>query len=458
MTILCGLCGKYPAAFCLRSNTQIFFIGICHFFSLLACSDQCYRIYPLYSYDLLINLQKVIPVILQDSYISHNLYTHSNLKFILSTFFTLLKLPVPTDLLNYEDLYIPAITIKINLLLLDLHSFYIQYLRENKLLRYSIPTYLPQDLHFPVARDITSFYKPLQCNPSKAIIYNVTQPHSKEINRICLTSNERYLISSSLEKDITIWDLDTNKELTRLKGHTRSVDDIYLFPDDIHVASCSWDKTVKIWNRRSYREVWSCTASSRPVSAVICSYDGRYSVTGCKSGNLKLWDLHHARLRYTFTGHKSGITCLKLTRNSKILISASRDKSIILWSLSTFNMIATLTGHTSDITCIQLTSDDRFLYSSSYDNTIKVWDMRSHISISTIYLDSITCFSLSKDGSKLAIANSKEIIRVFHLNEERVLYEMKGHFGWISSMLFDSKEKFLVSCSWDRSIIVWKLG
>jgi WD40 repeat protein len=59
------------------------------------------------------------------------------------------------------------------------------------------------------------------------------------------------LASSSDDKTIKLWSLESKKELKTLQGHTDSVNTISFSPDGKYLVSGSSDKTVKIWNFES---------------------------------------------------------------------------------------------------------------------------------------------------------------------------------------------------------------
>jgi WD40 repeat protein len=55
------------------------------------------------------------------------------------------------------------------------------------------------------------------------------------------------LASSSADKTIRIWNLNTGKLIKILSGHTNRVVSIVAL-DNAHLASASWDQTIRIWN------------------------------------------------------------------------------------------------------------------------------------------------------------------------------------------------------------------
>jgi len=55
-------------------------------------------------------------------------------------------------------------------------------------------------------------------------------------------------VSSSLDKTLKVWDLNTGKCFSTLKGHQSSLNAIAVTPDGKRAVSGSSDKTLKVWN------------------------------------------------------------------------------------------------------------------------------------------------------------------------------------------------------------------
>eukprot|EP01132_Coremiostelium_polycephalum_P001094 gene1094-1385_t len=73
-------------------------------------------------------------------------------------------------------------------------------------------------------------------------------------DQYCTTRNiidpsGKYLYSTSQDNFIYIWDISTQKLVTKLKAHTSSIRDLHFSPDGTTLASCGFDKNVCFWNK-----------------------------------------------------------------------------------------------------------------------------------------------------------------------------------------------------------------
>lgn len=82
--------------------------------------------------------------------------------------------------------------------------------------------------------------------------------HSKQINKICFSDNEKVLASCSSDSTIKLWEIETGKLIKTLKEQNGSVNDIRFYDYDTKLISTSTDKTIKLWdvdNNRTFKTI-----------------------------------------------------------------------------------------------------------------------------------------------------------------------------------------------------------
>jgi WD40 repeat protein len=108
------------------------------------------------------------------------------------------------------------------------------------------------------------------------------------------SSDGKTLASSSLDKTITLWDVERRVPLSiPLTGHTDVVLAVAFSPDGKTLASSSNDKTVILWDVASRRRIGRPLARHKQeVKALAFSPDGKTLATGSADRTIILWDVN----------------------------------------------------------------------------------------------------------------------------------------------------------------------
>eukprot|EP00501_MAST-03F_sp_TOSAG23-6_P001072 GSMAST32.ASY1.ANO1.1115.1 assembled CDS len=212
-------------------------------------------------------------------------------------------------------------------------------------------------------------------------------------------------------------------EVALLEGHDEKVWCVAWSPHGKMIASCSSDQTVRIWSRGVTAADWKCvdvlddghTRTIRSVSwspsgiaIATCSFDG----TGFQ--NVAVLE-----------GHDNEVKCVSWSPSGGLLATCGRDKSVWVWEAAEvdeedekFECICICTEHTQDVKYIVWGSEEEQLFSASYDNTIKVWQEHS---------DDWVC-----------------------------AHTLNGHTSTVWALDVEPSPIEVISCSDDKSIIIWK--
>ena len=88
-----------------------------------------------------------------------------------------------------------------------------------------------------------------------------------------------------------------------LRKHSREINSVAFSPDDKLIASGSWDDTIKIWNTATTALQLILEGHSHGVSSVNFSFNGELLASGSYDKIIKLWDTMTGDLLQTLEGH-----------------------------------------------------------------------------------------------------------------------------------------------------------
>jgi WD40 repeat protein len=103
----------------------------------------------------------------------------------------------------------------------------------------------------------------------------------------------------SEEKEfISIWNANTGKLVTKLKGHTQRVKCLAWTPDGTALISGSFDYSVRTWNTTTWQQIAVLTDHYHYVydgAAIAISSNGRILASASWIGEVQLWDFQNGQ-------------------------------------------------------------------------------------------------------------------------------------------------------------------
>ncbi|CAG9322176.1 unnamed protein product [Blepharisma stoltei] len=311
------------------------------------------------------------------------------------------------------------------------------------------------------------------------------------INKICISSDDDMLVSSSKSDGIKIWPLRRSflAENKRL-AHESSI--IAIFEDAKSEFFYTFtNKEIKMWRIQTMEleaefnsdetEITAaiflkhinqpCIGSENGIlrtlklvgkefksgfvlnahsSAINCFVEAHDSfVTGGNEGIICVWDSTTAKKRGAMIGHSLGITCLCLTHDKSILISASQDLEIKVWNIITGNELTAIKKtHNDRVLCLSFTENEFFAVSGGADNSLLLWDLRAkrHSPPLESHKDDITCM-LVYQNEFLITGSLDKYIGVWSIKDQLLLGKISAGFKITSLTFIDDCKEILVGSS-----------
>ncbi|KAJ3124337.1 hypothetical protein HK100_011267 [Physocladia obscura] len=202
-------------------------------------------------------------------------------------------------------------------------------------------------------------------------------------------STARRFVSSSLDKNVLLWSIETGQVLHKWTGVR--VTDFGISHDGSRLITVS-DKRIRVFGLSDNintvlgangpkDEILSVqeTDSITSISVAQDTPNGRYILVNVSgSQEIHLWDLDEQppRVIRTYAGHKQSRFVIRSSfggYHDTFVVSGSEDSNVYVWSREHGKLLEILKGHTGTVNSISWNRERNIFASASDDHTIRIW-------------------------------------------------------------------------------------
>jgi WD40 repeat protein len=296
---------------------------------------------------------------------------------------------------------------------------------------------------------------------------NILQVHQRSVWWAAWSPDGSQIASGSSDQTIRIWDATTGTCGQTLEGHQGLVYCVAWSPNGRLLASSSEDQTIRLWDVLQGKCLQTLTPDRSWVRRVAWSPDG--TMLASTSADLRLWDGQTGRLLRTLDSHSIWIDSLAWSPDSQTLASGNSDCTLKVWNAQTGECLHTLQGHQDLSWALSWSLDGQTLASGSLDQTVRLWNVETGQCRHVLqgYTNSIRGLTWSPDGQLLASSGSEKTIRIWDTTTGQCLKTLTGHQAWIYSVAWKPRSTsaspqdeagMIASCAADATIKLWNVA
>jgi WD40 repeat protein/serine/threonine protein kinase/pSer/pThr/pTyr-binding forkhead associated (FHA) protein len=285
------------------------------------------------------------------------------------------------------------------------------------------------------------------------------EQHTAAVRAVAFRSDGQSLISSSADRTLKCWEVETERCLLSFEGHQESAEVIALSPDGTQALSGNTDRTLTLWDVNTGERLRTLTGHQGAVQAVAFHPRGRYAVSGSNDRTLKLWDTATGRCLRTLTKHTDRVTAVAVSSDGRSLLSGGADKTLVLWDLATGEVLRTFEEHHAIVSAVAISPDGRMALSGSGDCTVKLWNLATGDCVRTLseHLGAVQSVAFSPDGRFAASGSGDCTVKLWNPTTGDCVQTLTGHLDAVQSVAFSPDSCFAASGSDDRTIKLWLL-
>ncbi|MFT5167601.1 MAG: WD40 repeat protein [Saprospiraceae bacterium] len=242
------------------------------------------------------------------------------------------------------------------------------------------------------------------------------------IYSLCHLPDSGLVIAGNMIGGVHWIDLTDSDQSKNIQHHQKGVYDIQRIGD--HIVTLGGGGMLTKWSIEERRTLESLHLTNQSLRAVDYNKTRNELAIGASDNNIYILDAENWRIKHVIkNAHENSVFTVKYAPNGNYLWSGGRDAHLKIWDLERdFELAADQSAHWFTINDIAFHPDGHLLATASRDKTIKIWDAASFKLLKVI--------ETIRDG---------------------------GHINSVNALYWSSYNNYLISCSDDRSLIVWEV-
>lgn len=246
---------------------------------------------------------------------------------------------------------------------------------------------------------------------------------------------------------VTLWDLATGAEITRLVAHASPVTAIAFSADGRLAVSSSEDGVTFTWDLASGRPVHRIALRPGEIVGSTISPDASWLVAACRDTSVKVWNLDQGAADVGAPAAAEPPTVLSIAPDG-LLLAGFASKPVQCWDMNSGRALGTFGAGRCGIEAMVATPAGHVIGVTRTGGALAVWDLTAdaqlcRVSWNPTVFDPI---ALSPDGRRLLAAHDGPRVVVWDTTSGQEVSTFSGHTGHVCAIAVSVDSRIAYSC------------
>jgi WD40 repeat protein len=278
--------------------------------------------------------------------------------------------------------------------------------------------------------------------------------HTAQVTDMDISKDGRYILSSSIDKKLILWDYITGYEIKSFTGTEYASTSCAISSDNKYAVSCGFDNYIRIWDIESGKQILAWDATEYGANKVRFINATDYIISAGRTGKINKWNYKTGELVNSKDLHTGNLQALQIDKSGQFSVSAGQDKNIVIHNINNNETIHSFEAHTADITSLAVSSGNKYIASASYDMTVKVWNLETYELVYDFNIPTqmLVDVDFSPDETKLAAISITGLIYEWDMKTGKKLFEEPVNSPMGKVLRYTSDGRVIISCGYDASV------
>lgn len=227
-----------------------------------------------------------------------------------------------------------------------------------------------------------------------------------------------WLITAGFDNKIIISDPLKSELVAQLNSKSSKNTDVAIDKKGKMLVTSSQDKTVTLWRLDSLKAIKTFSQHQAAVNSVAITPDGKWMASGGWDNVVFVNSLPGGEKNFKLSGHTGAVLTLSFSADGKYLVSGSDDNSCILWDMNTMKQKTTFRSNGGKVLSSIFLPDNKHYCFGDAEGNIYIVDAEKQMMVSSKKISSGTLESMSiNEMGQLTLAGSERKVFVANVNE-----------------------------------------
>lgn len=165
--------------------------------------------------------------------------------------------------------------------------------------------------------------------------------HSDTVFGVAFSADSRYLGTSSADKFVKVFDVQSGETLRSYEGHTHHVLGVAWQWDGTVLASCGADNVVKIWNFETGEQQRTIGGFGKQATSITFAGQAGETLTSAADKSVRLHTVGDGKNVRSFGGGTDYMYSVDVTADGNLVVGGGADSVLRVWNKADGKAVAT---------------------------------------------------------------------------------------------------------------------
>jgi WD40 repeat protein len=284
--------------------------------------------------------------------------------------------------------------------------------------------------------------------------------HTAQVTDVDISNDGRYIVSSSVDKTVIVWDYATGREIVKFAGTEYGAIACAFSDKQDKVFSAGWDGKLREWSLETFEqsEMWDGFSNGINKLAIFPD-DKRVALVG-NAGVLKIINTQTGKTENEITVSKLACYGLVVGDKGKVIVVGDLSGVLKIYDARSLELLNEIKAHDFQINETEISPDESTVASCSYDYKIKLFDVKTGKFIRE-FTDEYQMWSaadISPDGKKLTAVTLNGYLYEWNLETGKLNFKIQTNSLMSTAVKYKNDSKEIVACGSSNEIGVYRSG